>query len=67
MIIITRQTLREGTEQLVIVRHASAYHVCHIDADQRLTLLPDATFWTYSSAHTRLEQEYQHRTTGEPS
>jgi hypothetical protein len=55
--IITRQTIHEGTAQLVIYRKKSAYQVALIHPSQRLEPLTDALFWTYTAAHERLQAE----------
>ena len=59
--IITRQTIHHGAEQVAIVRRDRAYHVVHIDTAQHCTAVPDACFWTYEAAHTRLQQEVARR------
>jgi hypothetical protein len=59
--LITRQSLHQGTEALVIYRSDRAYYVVHEFAPGRYASLPDAQFWTYDAAHSRLQHEWHRR------
>lgn len=59
--ILTRQTLHQGTEELLIAHSAGGFHVIHVDAKQQCTALPQGRYGDYGAAHDRLQQEYQER------
>jgi hypothetical protein len=59
--VITRQSICQGTEALVIYRSARAYYVAHVDAQGHATPLSHAQCWTYTSAQERLQQEMRAR------
>jgi hypothetical protein len=58
---ITRQSLHQGTAALLIYESVQAYYVVHEDAQGHCTALPEAQFWTYEAAHSRLQQEQRVR------
>lgn len=56
---ITRQSIKQGTEALIIFRSGVAHYVVHVDAQQQTTpVAAPSRFDDYAGAHDRLQQEF---------